>query len=105
MDFVNQIWNDPEVMGAAKALVMAVLAFVAAYMREQAVRIAAHAGAMHAETVAEETGAKGPEKMDLAEAHASRLLGRAKAGSTRTRRIIEQEIPEARKSIAPPNGH
>lgn len=103
MDFLNTIWQAEGVQQAAGAVVSAALLFVVAYLRELAARVAAQSAAMHAESVARETGARGADKMDMAVAHmqGSLPLG-IRPGKARTMRLIEGVLPEARASLVPP---
>lgn len=104
MDLLNDILNSPEVRMAAGAVVTAALGLVAAYLRALAVRLAARAGAMHAESMGRETGARGQEKMRLATEHAEGLLPRlVRPRRSRTQELIEDAVPKARESfISPP---
>lgn len=102
MELLNSILESEEVRSAGAAVVSAGLLFVVAYLRELAARMAAQAGAMHAEEVGRQTGAKGADKMDLAATHAKAALGVFAPRRKRLERIVEGRIPEARKSLMPP---
>ncbi len=103
MEFLDSILESPQVQAAAAAVLAAAGLALAAFFRELAVRLSARLGAIHAESEAQTSGAKGADKMDVAVAHNSQTLPLlARASPTRTRRLIEGVLPEVRKSMAPP---
>lgn len=102
--FLSEILKSPEVKMAVAGLVTAAFTFVTVYLREVAARLAARMGAMHAESVGRETGARGPQKMDLAKTHAAGLLPPiVRPRASRSQRLIEVALEGVRKSMPPPD--
>lgn len=104
MDWFNSLLAEDAVQTALKVLVVSAIGFATAFLRELAAKMAASAGAMHAEAEGARTGAKGADKLDIAVAHARARLGAWAPREARLKRMVEGELPEARVSIAPPNG-
>ena len=101
---MNSILEDPEVQAAAKWVVIGALVVVGLFLREVAARLAAKLGAIHAEGVARETGARRAEKMDLAKTHAAGLLPPIiRPRASRSERLIEGTLESVRKSMPPGN--